>query len=162
MVNDHIRFCCYGHSPAPQMQRPTFCSCQHISKRAGSWRPMLIGMYVHRPSPSKTGIHLHARRSGSQKRCRQSRNIVRTQGGRANEGGGRARRRKRPKRQPLTCTHACPPASRAARRGAGNCAMLCAPRVGVLKVEGACGCRSDPARKPPPISVPPQISTTGA
>ena len=37
-----------------------------------------------------------------------------------------------------------------------------APRVGVLKAEGACGCSSDPDRKPPPISVPPQISTTGA
>ena len=35
------------------------------------------------------------------------------------------------------------------------------PMVGVEKVEGDCGCSMDPARKPPPISVPPQISMTG-
>jgi hypothetical protein len=31
-----------------------------------------------------------------------------------------------------------------------------APKLGVLKVDGACGCSMQPARKPPPISVPPQ------
>jgi hypothetical protein len=54
--------------------------------------------------------------------------------------------------RPLPASPSLPPSSSTRR----------APKVGVLKVEGACGCSRLPDRKAPPISVPPQYLWWGA